>query len=162
MQPKSVTANWQEALGLLILRISLAWFLFVWAVNKFLAPVQYQKIWGYFHGIEIGATMPYIMGGAQIIICIAIVLGLGRIVTYAAGFFMHAVTVAVIFPTLIAPFVIKNGYPANRNAAIALAALGGFAALWLLRGRDGWSLDVWLKQRAGNKMGAGETDKENS
>ena len=46
---------WQEALGLLILRLGLAWFLFVWAVNKILAPAQYVKIWGYFHGIEIGA-----------------------------------------------------------------------------------------------------------
>jgi hypothetical protein len=49
---------WQEALGLLLLRLGLAWFLFVWAVNKMLAPVQYAKLWGFFHGIEIGATAP--------------------------------------------------------------------------------------------------------
>jgi putative oxidoreductase len=137
----------QEALGLLILRLGLAWFLFVWAVNKILAPAQYQKIWGYFHGIEIGSTLPYVMGGAQIIICLFMVLGFWRVVTYGLAFAMHAVTSIVISASLMAPFVIENGYPTNRNASITIAALAAFAALWLLRHRDHWSLDQWLKQR---------------
>jgi len=148
MNTKSARPCWHESLGMVILRLGLAWFLFVWAVNKFLAPGQYQKIWGYFHGIEIGATMPYVMGGAQILICLCMVLGLWRIASYALAFVMHAVTVGVISSSLIAPFVINaNGYPVNRNASIAIAALAGFAALWLLRHRDHWSLDQWLKQK---------------
>ncbi|MFV2031335.1 MAG: DoxX family membrane protein [Gammaproteobacteria bacterium] len=141
-------AHWRrEALGLLILRLGLAWFLFVWAVNKILAPVQYQKIWGYFHGIEIGASMPYFMGGAQIVVCLAMAVGFWRSVTYGLAFAMHAVTVVVISSSLVSPFVIVNGFPVNRNDSIALAALAGFAALWLLRHRDHWSLDCWLRQR---------------
>lgn len=141
-------AHWRrEALGLLILRLGLAWFLFVWAVNKLLAPEQYQRIWGYFHGIDIGATAPYFMGGAQIVICLAMALGFWRSVTYGLAFAMHGVTVVVISASLLAPFVIEDGFPANRNASIALAALAGFAALWLLRHRDHWSLDALLKQR---------------
>lgn len=139
--------NWQESLGMVVLCLGLAWFLFVWAVNKILAPEQYKKLWGYFHGIDIGTTLPYLMGGVQIVICLAIALGLWRSVSYALGFAMHAVTIAVIFPSLIAPFVIKNGFPTNRNQAIALAAMAGFAALWLLRKRDYWSLDGWLARR---------------
>ena len=105
---------------------------------------------GFFHGIDIGATAPFIMGGLQIVICLAIALGLWRTVSYGLGFAMHAVTTTVIFSDLIAPFVIKNGFPTNRNQAIALAAFTAFAALWLLRKRDVWSLDVWLaKRRAG-------------
>ncbi len=138
---------WQDSLGLVILRVGLAWFLFVWAVNKLLAPAQYEKIWGYFHGIEIGSTLPLVMGWAQIVICLAIALGLWRVVSYALGFLMHGVTVAVILPSLLAPFVIKDGFPTNRNQAIALAVLAGFAALWLLRRRDNWSLDAWLAAR---------------
>jgi len=132
---------------MLILRLGLAWFLFVWAVNKILAPEQYQKLWGYFHGIDIGSTLPYVMGAAQIIISVAIAIGLWRTISYALGFLMHSVTIAVIFPSLIAPFVINNGSPSNRNQAIAVAAWAGFAALWLLRKRDVWSLDVWLARR---------------
>jgi uncharacterized membrane protein YphA (DoxX/SURF4 family) len=135
----------REALGMLVLRVGLAWFLFVWAVNKTLAPAQYTKIWGYFYGIDIGASMPYTMAAGQIVICLAMVLGLWRVVTYALAFAMHGVTVAVILPALIAPFAINdNGFPTNRNQAIAVAALAGFAALWLLRERDHWSLDAWL------------------
>ena len=139
--------NWQESLGMVVLRLGLSWFLFVWAVNKILAPEQYKKLWGYFHGIDIGSTLPYVMGGAQILICLAIALGLWRTLSYGLGFAMHAVTIAVILPSLIAPFVIKNGFPSNRNQAIALAALAGFGALWLLRKRDYWSVDEWLKRR---------------
>lgn len=137
----------REALGLLVLRVGLAWFLLVWAVNKILAPAQYQKIWGYFYGIDIGASVPYLMAAGQILVCIAMMLGLWRVVSYGLGVAMHAVTVAIITPALIAPFVINdNGYPTNRNQAIALAALGGFTALWLMRHRDHWSLDVWLRK----------------
>lgn len=150
MNNQTAEHDWQGSLGMFLLRVGLAWFLFVWAVNKILAPEQYKKIWGYFHGFDIGSTMPYVMGGLQIVICLAIALGLWRTVSYALGFAMHAVTVGVIFPTLIAPFVIKNGFPTNRNSAIALAAFAAFGALWLLRKRDVWSLDVWLaKRRAG-------------
>jgi len=137
----------RDALALLILRLGLSWFLFVWGVNKIIEPGQYVRIWGYFHGIDIGATMPYFMGGAQVVICIAAALGLWRIVSYALLFIMHLVTVIVIFPTLIDPFVIVDNFPTNRNASIAVAALGGFAALWLLRQHDHWSLDAWLKRR---------------
>jgi len=145
---------WQESLGLLILRVGLAWFLFVWAVNKILAPGQYAKLWGYFHGIEIGATAPYVMGGLQIVICVAMAAGFWRTVSYGLGFAMHAVTIAVIFPSLIAPFVIENGFPSNRNQAVALAAFAGFAALWLLRRRDMWSVDAWLARRRAQHTGA--------
>ncbi len=139
--------KWQESLGLLLLRLGLAWFLLVWAVNKILAPGQYVKLWGYFHGIEIGASAPYIMGGAQLVVILAMILGLWRTLSYGLAFAMHTVTVVVIFPSLIAPFVIDNGFPSNRNDAVAIAALAGFAALWLLRGRDHWSLDAWLAKR---------------
>lgn len=144
------SGGWREPLALLILRLGLAWFLFVWAVNKILAPVQYQKIWAYFHGLEIGPSLPLAMGALQIAVCAAMALGLWRAVTYGLGFAMHAVTVAVILPGLLAPFAIENGFPVNRNQAIAVAALAGFAALWLLRRRDRWTLDVWLARRGGN------------
>ncbi len=134
----------RDALALLLLRLGLAWFLFVWAVNKIIEPGQYVRIWGYFHGIDIGANLPYFMGGAQIVVCATAALGLWRTLSYGLLFAMHLVTVVVILPNLAAPFEIENNYPVNRNNAIALAALSGFAAIWLLRHRDHWSLDAWL------------------
>lgn len=144
---RATDSRWREALGLFLLRLGLAWFLFVWAVDKLIEPGQYIRIWGYFHGIDLSTQMPYVMGSAQVIICLLAALGLWRVVTYALMFCMHLVTVIVILPSLMAPFVIEDHFPVNRNDAIALAALGGFAALWLLRHRDHWSLDSFLKAR---------------
>ena len=147
MSTNDLGREWQESLGLLILRLGLAWFLFVWAVDKILDPAQYVKIWAYFHGIQIAANAPYVMGAAQIAVCLAMAIGFWRPLTYGLAFAMHGVTMAVILPSLIAPFVIENGYPTNRNQSIAVAAFAGFAALWLLRRRDRWSLDHWLAGR---------------
>lgn len=154
MAQTKTPADWHVPLGVLILRCALAWFLFVWAVNKLLAPGQYKKIWGYFYNIEIDATLPAIMGSAQIIICLAIVLGFWRVVSYGLGLAMHTITIGVISASLMAPFLIEDGFPTNRNASVALAAWGGFAALWLLRNVDTWSLDVWLKNRRSAKVAA--------
>jgi len=143
----------REALGLLVLRLGLAWFLFVWALNKILAPGQYSRIWGYFHGIEIGQYLPIVMGIVQIVICLAIALGVWRTISYGLGFAMHSVTVFVIFNDLIHPFVINDtGYPVNRNNSVALAAWGAFAALWLLREHDYWSFDAWIQRKRANNQ----------
>ena len=103
--------------------------------------------WDYFHGIPIGPDMPYYMGAAQIALSLAIMLGVFRTASYALGFVAHGVTVVVVLPSLLAPFVIEKDFPVNRNQAIALAALVGFAALWLLRHRDCWSVDAWWASR---------------
>ena len=149
VSPAETTNDHQHRDGaaLLILRLGLSWFLFVWAVNKIIEPGQYVRIWGYFHGIDIGANLPYFMGSAQILICVLAALGLFRFWSYGLLFLMHLVTVAVIYQSLIAPFVIEDNFPVNRNSSIALAALAGFAALWLLRHRDHWSLDEWFANR---------------
>lgn len=140
--------DWQSPLGMLVLRVGLAWFFLVWAINKMLAPGQYQSMWKFMHGVEIGASLPYVLGVLQILLCAALILGYKRVYTYAIAALLHAVSVSAIFDRLIHPFVINDkGFPINRNATIGLAALAAFVALWLLRRQDRWSLDEWLAAR---------------
>ena len=142
------TGRTQEALALLILRWGLAWFLLVWAVNKFLAPDHYIRLWNSVHGWKIDETIVYYLAAVQVVICVAIMLGALRIVSYAAGLAMHLVSNWAVLPRLLDPFVIKDGFPSNRNLAINVAALAAFVALWLLRHRDHWSVDaVWKAMR---------------
>lgn len=141
-----------EALGLLLLRVGCAWFIFVWAVNKFTAPGQYKWLVGKFDNIEVDLTDVYLIGAAQIVICIAVLIGLWRVVSYAALALLHAGTIYRIWPKLIDPFAIsEKGFPMNRNSAIALAIFMAMVALWLLRDRDIWSVDAWLKRRRARK-----------
>lgn len=138
-----------EALALLLLRLGLGYFLLVWGVNKFLAPAQTVAIWGYFYDISIDAQLPLLLGAGEVAVALAIMFGLWRRLSYAAGFLIHGVTVVVISSELLAPFTIENGYPVNRNNVVAVTVLAAFAALYLLRGRDRLSLDCWRATRAG-------------
>lgn len=146
----------QEALAILLLRLGAGWFLFVWAVHKILLPKQYNSIWKNFHGMDIGETVAIAIGVIQIIVCICIFVGYQRIYSYAIGFLIHGFTTLALIQRLIDPWKIndKGTFPPNRNTVIVVAALSAFAAIWLLRHRDHWSLDVWLKSR---KNGSGHS-----
>ena len=112
------------ALAVLLLRLGLGWFLLVWGVTKFLAPGHYVKLYAYFHGFDLAASLPYYMGAGQTVVAVAIILGLWRRASYAAGLLIHTITVAVVIGELVTPFVIEKGFPAHRNQTIALAAWG--------------------------------------
>lgn len=135
------------ALALLLLRLGLGYFLLVWSVNKFLAPKQTVAIWGYFYDIDISAWLPQLFGAGEAIVAVAIIAGLARRFSYGAGLLIHGVTVVVIFERLAAPFVIEDGFPVNRNLSVAVPVLMAFAAIYLMRARDTWSLDHWIAYR---------------
>lgn len=145
--PASSHSTRGAAAAVLILRLGVGWFLMVWGVTKILAPGQAVRLYAYFHGVELGAWMPYAMGGAEIVLAAAIMLGLFGRVSYTLGLLAHTVTIVVISGALLAPFAIEDGFPSNRNQSVAVAAWAGFIALWLLRRHDAWSLDSWLARR---------------
>ena len=141
-------SNWAEPLGLLLLRVGCAWFIFVWAVAKFLAPAQYQFILKRFDGIQVEQIVVYGIGIAQIVVCLMVFLGLFRTFSYAALALIHGFTITRIWGKLIDPFEIsEKGFPVNRNSSIALGIFLAMAALWLLRNRDEWSVDGWRERR---------------
>jgi hypothetical protein len=140
-----------EALGLLLLRIGCAWFIFVWAVNKIFAPLQYQKLAKFFDSIDLGLWQVYAIAAVQIVICLLVFAGWARIVSYAALAAMHGFSIFRQWRQYLAPFEINdNGFPVNRNITVALCAFLAMLALWLLRHRDHWSLDVLLAARRKN------------
>ncbi|MEM7189076.1 MAG: hypothetical protein AAF439_05645 [Pseudomonadota bacterium] len=148
--PDWLNPSWAEPLGMLLLRIGVAWFIFVWAVNKFFAPGQYQFILKRFDKIEAELWTVYGIAIAQTVVCVLVFLGLWRLLSYGALMLIHAGTIYRIWPRLIDPFEISDkGFPVNRNSAIALGIFLAMVALLLLRNRDAWSLDHWMKRRRG-------------
>ena len=140
--------SWQLPLASLALRICTAYFLIVWGMSKFLTTGQSIKLYRYFYGLELLEIVPKLMGAGEILIAILILLGFVRVISYAAGLLIHATTMVIIFPNIIDPFLVVDGFPQNRSYAAAVAAFGAFCALFLLRGIDRWSIDEWIKSRS--------------
>lgn len=139
----------QDALALLILRVGCAWFIFVWAVNKVLAPAQYQQLARHFDNLSLDQTTVLIIAGVQVVVTVCVFLGLARLYSYALLAAMHGYTVYREWPRYFDPFEINdNGFPINRSVSISLCALLAMIALWLLRHRDHWSVDALIRGRS--------------
>ncbi len=139
-----------DAAAVLVLRLGLTWFIFVWAVNKVLTPGQYQQLVKHFEKMEIATSQVLFVAGVQIVICILAFVGIARLFAYGGLLVMHFFTVTRRWEKFFDPFAInERGFPINRNAVIDLAVLGAMIALILLIRRDHFSLGGFLARHTG-------------
>lgn len=141
-----------DGAAVLVLRLGLAWFIFVWAVNKVLTPGQYQQLVRHFEKVEIETSQVLIVAGVQILVCVLAFVGIARIFAYGSLLVMHFFTVTRRWEKFFDPFEInERGFPINRNAVIDLAVLGAMIALILLIRRDHFSLGALLSRHTGDR-----------
>jgi uncharacterized membrane protein YphA (DoxX/SURF4 family) len=134
-----------DGLALLILRLGLAWFIFLWAAHKIITPGQYQNLARHFDGVEVSLAQVYLMGGVQIALCLLVALGVLRYFSYGSLLLMHFFTITRRWEGFFDPFALNDrGFPVNRNQVIDLAVLAAFIALVLLIRRDHFSIGGWL------------------
>jgi uncharacterized membrane protein YphA (DoxX/SURF4 family) len=134
-----------DALALLVLRLGLAWFIFLWAAHKIITPGQYQSLARNIDGIEVSLGQVYLAGGVQFALCVLVALGVLRYFSYGALLIMHFFTVTRRWEGFLDPFAVNaQGFPVNRNQVIDLAVLAAFIALVLLIRRDHFSIGGWL------------------
>jgi len=137
-----------DGLALLILRLGLAWFMFLWAAHKIITPAQYQNLAKHFDGVEVSLAEVYLAGGVQIALCALAAVGVLRYASYGSLLLMHAFTVSRRWEGFLDPFALnESGFPVNRNQVIDLAVLAAFIALVLLVPRDHFSVGGWLARR---------------
>ncbi len=134
-----------DGLALLILRLGLAWFIFLWAAHKIITPGQYQNLARNFDGVEVSVGQVMLGGWVQIALCALVALGVLRYLSYGSLLVMHVFTVTRRWEGFVDPFALNDrGFPVNRNQVIDLAVLGAFIALVLLIRRDHFSVGGWL------------------
>jgi len=134
-----------DGVALLVLRLGLAWFMFLWAAHKVITPKQYQNLARHFDGVDVSLAQVYALGGVQIALCVLVVIGVFRYFSYGSLLMMHFFTVTRRWEGFLDPFVVNDrGFPVNRNQVIDLAVLGAFIALVLLIRRDHFSIGGWL------------------
>lgn len=152
MSNKQSSNEKRDALAVLILRLGLVWFLFLWAVHKLLATSQYQSLARNIDKIELDATTVQLIGFAQLVILFLALIGIFRPFSYGAMAVMHAFTVSRQWERYFDPFAIsERGFPVNRNVSISAAVMCAFFVLLLLIHRDRYSIGAWLQRRVGNK-----------
>lgn len=123
-------------LALLLLRLTLGVFLLQWAIEKFVVPGTSVAIFQRFYGLDVGQALIPAIGVAQVVLALAFLAGFRPKLTYLAVLVMHAITTLVTIPRLIAPW-----NPVSNHLFIAgVPVLAAFAALWLLRDADRWTL----------------------
>lgn len=121
--------------SLLILRLALGGFLFLWAVEKFIIPAKaiglYKK---FFFGIIDGIAMTNIVGAILTIMSVAFIIGAFKRWVYLYGFIIHAVTVAFTWYRIVDPYGLmpKGNFFRGQPEHLFLASIPVLAAFWLL------------------------------
>lgn len=149
MMPGKLTmTDRRDALAILILRVGLIWFLFLWAIHKILATGQYQNLARNFDDVDLSATTVQLAGAAQLFVLALALVGIFRPFSYGAMAVMHAYTVSRQWERYIDPFAInERGFPVNRNVSVSAAVMCAFIVLLLLIHRDHYSIGGYLKRK---------------
>ena len=88
------TSDDRTANALLILRLTLGVFLFLWAIEKFVIPMKAIGLWKKFYfGVVDTETMTYVVGAILTIMSIAFIIGAYKRWVYLYGFVIHVISV---------------------------------------------------------------------
>jgi putative oxidoreductase len=133
--------------ALLILRFFLAIFLLQWSTEKLILPDAAARIASNFYGVTLAAPASYALGVGELILSLALLLGFYRTVSYGLSLLVHTVTVIMSWRQLFDPWgLAKVG---NHLWISTWPTWGGFAALFLMREWDTWTIDGWRQSRSG-------------
>lgn len=128
-------------LALAILRVTLGVFLLLWAIEKFVVPQATVSIWQSFYLMSIGESLPYVIGGVEALLAIAIIVGAWRTWTYGAGLVLHAISTLSTWKQLIDPWGLYLNDRVQHLFLAGVPVLAAFVALFLLRDYDEWTVE---------------------
>jgi putative oxidoreductase len=137
--------------ALLILRFFLGIFLLHWSIEKLILPDAAARIASNFYGVTLPAPASYALGTAELILSLALLFGFYRTISYGLSLLVHTVTVVVSWRQLFDPWgLAKVG---NHLWISTWPTWGGFAALFLMRDWDTWTVDGWRQSRSAPPTG---------
>ena len=131
--------------ALLILRFFLAIFLLQWSIEKLILPDAAARIAQGFYGVTLAMPASYALGIAELIVSVALLFGFYRTISYGLSLLIHTVTIVVSWRQLFDPWgLAKVG---NHLWISTWPTWGAFAALFLMRTWDSWTIDGWCESR---------------
>ena len=95
----------QLEISLLILRLSIAAFLLIWALDKIIMPEHARAVFAKFYLLsDLPLLTLKLLGVAQLAVILVFGIGLAKTWSYGAIFIMHAVSTISTYPHIIHPF----------------------------------------------------------
>jgi len=119
--------------SLLLMRLAIAAFLLVWAIDKVISPEHAQAVFSHFYSSELSQPTLKAVGIVQIVLVAAFAAGFARFWTYGAVLLMHAASTASTYAQLFNPW---GGEKPQLLFWAAVPVLAAMIALFLLRDRD--------------------------
>jgi putative oxidoreductase len=136
----------RAATGLLILRFFLGIFLLQWSLEKLILPGATIRIAQNFYGVSLPEWASYALGVAELILSLALLVGAYRTISYGLSLLVHTVTVVVSWRQLFDPFgLAKVG---SHLWISTWPTWGAFAALFLMREWDIYTIDGWRRSQS--------------
>ena len=118
-------------ISLAILRLSTAFFLSIWAIDKIINTSRAGKTFSKFYLSVDESTVILIIGCLQLLIIFLFAAGLFKFFSYGAILLMHTASVVASFQIYMDPLSRPNIL-----FWAAIPVLGGMIALFLLRNQD--------------------------
>lgn len=131
----SAAVEGKYASGLLILRLTLGGFLFLWAIEKFIIPMKVIELYKKFYfGFVDNVTLTYVVGAVLTVASVAFIVGAYKRWVYLYGFVIHAVTVSFSWYRIVDPYGLmkKSDLFIGQPQHLFLASIPVLAAFWLL------------------------------
>jgi len=119
-------------IALLALRIGVFIVFFMWALDKLINPEHAASIFERYYKISgLASSVPYIIGGVQMLLLLAFILGIWKKWTYGVIFVLHLFSTLSTIPQLLNPWKAPN-----LLFYASIPMLAAIFALWLLRDED--------------------------
>lgn len=125
------TSDRELEITLAILRLSTAFFLAIWALDKILGTGRAMQTFSKYYAVVDSSTLIIAFGIIQLIIIALFATGLFKTFSYGAVLAMHAVSTIASYPRYLDPL-------ARPNILFwaAIPVLAGMLLLFVLRRRD--------------------------
>ena len=128
-------------IALLLLRISLGWLMVVWGVDKLTDPAHGQAVAESFYlGLGGGGTFLTVAGIFQVLVGLAMVLGLFRRVLWPILAVVNGITLVAVWKSIVDPwgFFLDGGNLVFYSSAVIFA---GILVGWSAIEEDSLALD---------------------
>ena len=128
--------------GLLLLRVSTAWLLVMWGLDKFVNVEHGQRVAESFYlGIGSQAVVQNVFGGLEVALGLLVVAGLLRKWAYPAAFVVLLITALAVWKSILDPWgwVLEGSQVLFYPSIIVLA---GAMVLWGTMDQDELTVDA--------------------